>query len=116
MNEYLGSPRPEEGSEHFFAYTLEYLTGKHFVHGELVCLGVLLMSMIQDNEPGWVKQILKDTGVKYRPSDLDVTPQEIIKTFKNLKDYVNQQKLYYSIVDDSFPLSEDEVQGVLNSV
>ncbi|MCP4641132.1 MAG: iron-containing alcohol dehydrogenase, partial [bacterium] len=36
----LGNARPEEGSEHIVAYGMEHLTRRHFVHGDLVALGV----------------------------------------------------------------------------
>ena len=47
----LGHARFEEGSEHFFAYCFEFVTGRTIMHGELVCLGVLVMSAIQGNRP-----------------------------------------------------------------
>ena len=34
-----GSSRPEEGSEHFWAYNLEFRTGRSFAHGDLIALG-----------------------------------------------------------------------------
>jgi len=34
-----GHSRFEEGSEHFFAYTFEHVTGRTLMHGELVALG-----------------------------------------------------------------------------
>ena len=38
----LGHARFEEGSEHFFAYCFEAVTGRTIMHGELVVLGVLI--------------------------------------------------------------------------
>jgi glycerol dehydrogenase-like iron-containing ADH family enzyme len=60
--ERFGNSRPEEGSEHFFAYNAELRTGKQFVHGEIVCLGILLMSRLQANRPDWVMALLEDLG------------------------------------------------------
>lgn len=42
----LGHYRAEEGPEHFFAYNVEYLTGRTFVHGWIVGLGIQLMSQL----------------------------------------------------------------------
>jgi len=40
--------RPEEGSEHYFAYAVENLLGKGIFHGDLVGLGIMLMAEFQD--------------------------------------------------------------------
>jgi glycerol dehydrogenase-like iron-containing ADH family enzyme len=37
----LGHARFEEGSEHFWAYAFEHVTGRTIMHGELVTLGLL---------------------------------------------------------------------------
>ncbi len=60
----------EEGSEHYFAYCLEYLTGLHLVHGELVALGILAMSIAQDNDPAGVERLLRRLGLRHRPDEL----------------------------------------------
>jgi glycerol-1-phosphate dehydrogenase [NAD(P)+] len=52
--------RFEEGSEHFFAYTFEEVTGRTIAHGELVTLGVLLMSKFQGNNFAGVQEIVKN--------------------------------------------------------
>ena len=46
----VGHSGPEEGSEHYFAYAAEALTGRSFVHGEIVGLGVVLMSGLQGRD------------------------------------------------------------------
>lgn len=38
-----------EGVEHFIFYALEYLTGKKFIHGQPVCLGIYIGSLLQEN-------------------------------------------------------------------
>jgi glycerol dehydrogenase-like iron-containing ADH family enzyme len=62
----------EEGSEHYFAYCLEYLTGLRIVHGELVALGILAMSIAQDNDPAGVEHLLERLGLRYRPAELGI--------------------------------------------
>ncbi len=51
--ERVGSSRPEEGSEHYLAYALEAATGRHYVHGQLIGLCVLLAGLrqAQDVDP-----------------------------------------------------------------
>lgn len=43
----LGHARPEEGSEHYFAYAIETLVGHGMAHGELVGPGIMLMAARQ---------------------------------------------------------------------
>lgn len=95
-----GNSRPEEGSEHFFAYNLEYLTGRGYIHGELVCLGVLLMARLQENVVKRVEKILSQTGVNYHPKDLGISREEINKALITLKDYTEKEKLGYSIINN----------------
>jgi len=102
----VGHSRPEEGSEHYFCYNLEYLTGKGFVHGEIVCLGVLLMSRLQENRPHRVARILEETGVRYQPADLGISKDEIFESLLSLPDYVRSESLPYSIINEREPGEE----------
>ncbi|HOG47677.1 MAG TPA: iron-containing alcohol dehydrogenase [Anaerolineae bacterium] len=96
-----GNSRPEEGSEHFFAYNVEYLTGKHFVHGELVCLGVYVLSYLQGNRADWVHEFINQVGVRYRLSDLNITQEEFRQALLTLNRYVRQENLFYSVIDET---------------
>jgi len=95
-----GNSRPEEGSEHLFAYNMEYLTRKHFIHGELVCVGIILMSYLQENNPKRALKIIRETGVSIRPKDLGVSREEILNCLLTLPDYVKKENLFYSIVNE----------------
>jgi len=99
--EEFGNSRPEEGSEHFFAYNAEFRTGKQFVHGEIVCLGILLMSRLQDNRPQWVMALLEDLGVLYRPADIGLEPGELRDSLSTLHEFCNQERLPTSIIGDT---------------
>ncbi|MCX8012854.1 MAG: iron-containing alcohol dehydrogenase, partial [Rectinema sp.] len=61
----FGNSRPEEGSEHIVAYPLEPLTRRHFLHGDLVGLGIVTMSLLQDNEPEWARDLCRRCGLRY---------------------------------------------------
>ncbi|UCC65460.1 MAG: iron-containing alcohol dehydrogenase [Anaerolineae bacterium] len=95
----VGHSRPEEGSEHFFAYNVEHHTGRGYVHGELVSLGVLLMSRLQGNKPARVEQILNATGVRCQPRDLDLSLAEVKAALLTLPAYVESEKLPYSVIN-----------------
>jgi len=90
------SPRPIEGSEHTFFYSLEYLTKKHFLHGQPVGLGALLMSLLQDNDPEWMKDALDQCGVPYRPEDMGVTWEDCVAALRYMPEYVEQAGLWYT--------------------
>ena len=97
----VGHSRPEEGSEHFFAYHLEHLTRRDFVHGEIVCLGALLMARLQRHRPERVENILAATGVRYQPQELGITRAELEQTLTSLPAYVRSEGLFHSIIDES---------------
>jgi glycerol-1-phosphate dehydrogenase [NAD(P)+] len=96
-----GNSRPEEGSEHFFAYNVEYLTGQHFVHGELVCLGVYVLSHVQGNRPDWVHNFITETGVRYRLSQLNISTDDFHETLLTLKDFVEKERFFYTVINET---------------
>ncbi len=94
-----GNSRPEEGSEHFLAYNVEYHTRRSYVHGELVCLGVLLMAGLQENNVSRVHKILNQTQVKYQPEELRISKPELEYCLLSLKQYAEKENLPYSIIN-----------------
>jgi len=96
-----GNSRPEEGSEHFFAYNVEYLTGQHFVHGELVCLGVYVLSYIQDNNPEWAHSFISEVGVRYRLSELNISTETFRESLLTLKQFVENEGFFYSVINET---------------
>jgi glycerol-1-phosphate dehydrogenase [NAD(P)+] len=99
----VGHARPEEGSEHFFAYNVEHRTGRGFVHGELVGLGILLMARLQKNEPTRVEGILEATGVRFQPRDLSLSQSEVEEALLTLPAYVESEGLPHSVIDEQPP-------------
>jgi glycerol dehydrogenase-like iron-containing ADH family enzyme len=95
-----GHARFEAGSEHFFAYAFEHVTGRTLMHGELVALGVLIMSSLQGNVPELPREIIREAGVRHRPGDLDVKMDEVERTLLALPEFVKREKLWYSIAND----------------
>ena len=96
----VGHSRPEEGSEHFFAYNIEHRTDRGYVHGELVCLGILLMARLQENEPARVERILEATGVRFHPRDLGLSRDEVASGLLTLRAYVEGEDLPYSVINE----------------
>lgn len=112
---YLGSgwcPCHVEGSEHFFFYTLECLTGKKFLHGLPVSLGVYIATLLHDQRTRndrldnkiRTSEILKfivDIGLDIRPEAMGLTWKDIENALQFMKEYVREQGLWHSIVHDA---------------
>ncbi|MBI5117262.1 iron-containing alcohol dehydrogenase [Candidatus Poribacteria bacterium] len=111
----LGNFRPEEGSEHFFAYNTEHLTGKHFIHGELVALGILLMSRLQNNKPDWVSALLTELSVLYRPNEIGLDAGELQEILLTLSRYCRSEQLPHTIIDEA-DLSPSTVNALISDL
>ena len=107
----MKNSRPEEGSEHFWAYNAEYLTGKSFVHGELVALGVILLSHWQGNQPDWIRKQIERLGVRWRPEEIGLDHRELISSMVTAQAYVTEMKLPYSIINE-IDISEQRVAEI----
>ena len=92
----IGHARPEEGSEHYFAYSVENLVGHGLPHGDLVGPGILIMARLQGQDTGPLEAALKACHIP-----LDRIPEDIIQqTLKNLPRYVRQHNLAYGIAHE----------------
>ena len=100
------NPRHIEGAEHFVFYNLEFLTGKHFLHGQPVTLGVLLMSDLQGNDPARIKAVADRIGVRYRPEEMGVTWDDIAEALRTLESFVERAGLWYTVASER-PIDED---------
>jgi glycerol dehydrogenase-like iron-containing ADH family enzyme len=96
----LGHARFEEGSEHFFAYSFEDVTGRTIMHGELVTLGVLIMSTLQGNDPRRPRQIADSAQMRTRLDELGVEWSEVEAALRQLPAFVEEQHLWHSIAND----------------
>lgn len=94
------NPRPVEGVEHFFFYALEYLTGKKFIHGQPVCLGIYLGSLLQENRAEEMLAAIRRVGVDIRPEAMGITWDDVATTLRKLTWYVEQAGLWYSIANE----------------
>ena len=96
----FGSSRPQEGSDHTFAYNAEFQTGKQFLHGELVALGAWVMANFQDNQPEYLSRIYAQTGILWQPAEIGLTKEEFIRTLQTLNEYQKNFGRRYSILDE----------------
>jgi glycerol-1-phosphate dehydrogenase [NAD(P)+] len=89
----IGHSRPEEGSEHYFAYAVENLVGKGFLHGELVGPGIMIIANIQGQDTTRLKNALRSCHI---PLD-KLRPTIVSETLYHLPSYVRKHQLPYGI-------------------
>jgi glycerol-1-phosphate dehydrogenase [NAD(P)+] len=94
------NPRHIEGVEHFFFYSLENLTGKHFIHGQPVCLGLYIGSLMQDNKAEEMLEAVHRVGVDIRPESMGVTWDEVAEAARRMPEYVKEAGLWYTVASD----------------
>jgi glycerol-1-phosphate dehydrogenase [NAD(P)+] len=95
----VGNSHPEEGSEHFLGYNIEYITGQGYVHGQLICLCTYVMARLQDNSPEWVYSLIERTRCPWRLKDLGVSREAFIKALLTLKEYAQAEGLPASVIE-----------------
>ena len=108
-----GHSRVEEGSEHHFVYALENRLTGHALHGDLVGLGILLMSSLQSQTWHRYRHALDCLNINYRPAA--VTTEAIIDTLVSLFDYVHHHQLPYTIVA-GLAITQDVAEATVAAV
>lgn len=98
----VGHYRVEEGSEHFIFYELEERLCRPFVHGNIVGLGIYLMSQLQENKFEEIRDVMNEVGLKYQPSNLGINKESLRLSLLTLKNYITQKpNLWYTIINDA---------------
>lgn len=96
----LGHYRAEEGPEHFFAYNVEYLTNRTFVHGWLVGLGISLMSQLQQNDPARIEGIMNRLGLLHSPRANGLTRAAVIDALQTLRERTLADERWHGIIHE----------------
>lgn len=108
---FYGNSRPEEGGEHFFTYCIENKV-PHFLHGEIVCFGILITAYLQGQNWEKMRSFMDDIGLNYRPNGL--TKSVVMEILKELPGYVKKHKLRYSTYNNfSFKVNEKRIKSFL---
>ena len=93
------NPRHIEGVDHFLFYNLERLTGRHFIHGQPVGLGIVAGSILQDNEPEAMAAAIARAGVDIRPEAMGITWDDVAEALRTLGSYVRDVGLWFTVAD-----------------
>lgn len=101
----IGHSRPEEGSEHYFAYAAEEALGKGLPHGDLVGPGIVVAAHLQGQE---TEPLVEALGACNVP--LDRIPAASIRAIlEGLPAYCRKHDLPHGIAHD---LTQDMTAGV----
>ncbi len=92
----IGHSRPEEGSEHYFAYSVENVMGKGLPHGDLVGPGIVLMAALQGQAIAPLKKALLECAIPLT----NIPPDVITATLKDLAAYSTRHNLPYGIAHE----------------
>jgi glycerol dehydrogenase-like iron-containing ADH family enzyme len=96
-------PRHIEGVEHFIFYALEARTGRKFLHGQAVCLGLLAGAMMHDRRVEELSDACRVIGVDVRPESMGITWDDVDASILGLADFVREVNLPYGIAHDFKP-------------
>ena len=109
------NPRHIEGVDHFLFYTLEYLTGKAFIHGQPVCLGIYIGSAWQENEANKILAAIQQAGVDIRPEAMGIVWDDVAEALRKLAWYVDYAGLWYTIAQAK-PVTEDFIDTMREQI
>ena len=96
-------PRHIEGVEHYIFYALEARTGRKFLHGQAVCLGIVAGAMMHDRRFAELARAINDIGVDWRPAAMGITWSDVETAIAGLADFVRVQGLPFGIANDFRP-------------
>jgi len=89
----VGHSRPEEGSEHYFAYAVENEMGHGLPHGDLVGPAILLFARLQGQDTTKLEKALKACNMPLN----NISQDTIDRTLKILPEYSHRHNLSFSI-------------------
>ena len=100
------NPRHIEGVEHYIFYALEAGTGKSFLHGQAVCLGLVLGAMMHGQRVNELLGAVARLGLDIRPAAMNVTWCDVFEAVLGLRTFVEREGLAYGIAND-FNVTEE---------
>ena len=97
-----GHWRVEEGSEHYLFYELEERLKRSFIHGNIIGLGIYILSRLQHNESERITRFMDKVGLEYQPMAMNLKRTDLKESLLNLKNYVKKRdQFWFTIIDDS---------------
>jgi len=99
----IKTDRPQEVSEHFFAYNAEYISKRSFVHGSLLSLGIWVIAGFYYNKREEIEDFLHSLGLNFNLKSAGLSENEFKLTLKTLNNFTIKGGYYYSIVNELEP-------------
>jgi len=94
-------PRHIEGTDHFLFYTLEAQTGRKFLHGQPVGLGIVTGCMLHDNGTDQMLDAIAGIGLDVRPTAMGLTWEQAETALTGMRGHVRSQPLWHSLAHDA---------------
>lgn len=109
------NPRHIEGIEHFVFYALERYTGRKFLHGQPVCLGLVVGAVLHESRADEMLQAVRSVGLDIRPAAMGLNWADVETALTNLQGFVHEAGLWHSIAHDR-PISTADVAAIRDRV
>lgn len=108
----LGHNRPQEGSEQYFAYAIEPTVARNrgIPYADLIGPGILISAALHGQNVESIRKTLRDAGIRLGR----LKPDDIVDTLVNMRDYVHEHDLPYSIVHD-LEITPDRARELLQT-
>jgi glycerol-1-phosphate dehydrogenase [NAD(P)+] len=92
----VGHARPEEGSEHYFAYCAEQFTGPGWPHADLLGPGILLMAERQGQASAPLRKAIGACSIPLERLSGEI----VLQTLEQLPAYCRTHQLPYGIAHE----------------
>ena len=113
--EMWGNARPEEGSEHYVAYALEALTGKHYLHGQLIALCVVLVGAWQGQDVQRIVEFVRAIELDCSLQAVGTTREELHEVLTTMGDFVaSEPQLLPGVFHFKGSVPPDEATALLD--
>lgn len=84
------------GSEHLIAWNIEAVTGRHFIHGELVALGIVVATIVYGAD-GALQRALDQARVPYRLAELNLSWPELEQALLTVDEYNRRARNFVTV-------------------
>lgn len=111
----IKTDRAQEGSEHFFAYNAEYVTGRTYVHGSLLSMGIYIVGGYYYGHKKEIEDALDSMGQDHTLESLGLSRDEFRTTLRTLRQFSHDGGYYHSIVHDK-ALDDGTIEAILKDI
>ena len=107
ITDWVGSA-PASGAEHLFANSIENFSQNNLIHGEMVALGVVLMSYFQDLNLNYLKEIIDNIGIPLSLTESDITTVDIYNALRQ-DALLGRKKNRVTFLESKFSFSKQQI-------